>query len=87
MDDCSAIQSVHPFAIKRFFSVSTRTPSALVYMEISSYPLYVNTYARCICRGAGWGVEGKQVRSMDEESQVRGCYNVLFAHQPTRPRQ
>ena len=23
----------------------------------------------------GWGIEGKQVGSMDEESQVRGCYN------------
>ena len=26
----------------------------------------------------GWGVEGKQVGSMDEESQVRGCYNITF---------
>ena len=26
-----------------------------------------------------WGGEwGKQVGSMDEESQVRGCYNVTF---------
>ena len=33
----------------------------------------------------GWGIEGKQVGSMDEESQVRGCYNItLFVYQPTR---
>ena len=31
----------------------------------------------------GWGVEGKQVGSMDEESQVRGCYNITFICTPT----
>ena len=36
-----------------------------------------------ICRGVGWGVEGKQVGSMDEESQVRGCYNITFICTPT----
>ena len=30
-----------------------------------------------------WGVEGKQVGSMDEESQVRGCYNITFICTPT----
>ena len=35
------------------------------------------------CRGVGWGVEGKQVGSMDEESQVRGCYNITFICTPT----
>ena len=30
-----------------------------------------------------WGVEGKQVGSMDEESQVRGCYNIAFICTPT----
>ena len=33
----------------------------------------------------GWGVEGKQVGSMDEESQVRGCYNITFICTPTNP--
>ena len=32
-----------------------------------------------LCRG----VEGKQVGSMDEESQVRGCYNITFICTPT----
>ena len=31
----------------------------------------------------GWGVEGKQVGSMDKESQVRGCYNITFICTPT----
>ena len=30
-----------------------------------------------------WGVEGKQVGSMDEEPQVRGCYNITFICTPT----
>ena len=31
----------------------------------------------------GWGVEGNQVGSMDEEPQVRGCYNIsLYTNQP-----
>ena len=29
----------------------------------------------CKCRGVGMGNRGKQVGSMDEEPQVRGCYN------------
>ena len=29
-----------------------------------------------------WGGEGKQVGSMDEESQVRGCYNITFIGTP-----
>ena len=32
------------------------------------------------CRGVGMG---KQVGSMDEESQVRGCYNITFICIPT----
>ena len=48
MADYSIIERVHLFAIKRFFNVSTRTPSALVYGETGRYPLYVNTYTRCI---------------------------------------
>ena len=31
----------------------------------------------------GWGVEGKQVGSMNEEPQVRGCYNITFICTPT----
>ena len=38
---------------------------------------------RQLCRGAGWGVRGKQVGSMNEEPQVRGCYNITFICTPT----
>ena len=48
MADYSITERVHLFAIKRFLNVSTRTPSALVYGETGRYPLYVNTYTRCI---------------------------------------
>ena len=37
----------------------------------------VDCCIHCICRGVGWK-HGKQVGSMDEESQVRGCYNITF---------
>ena len=40
-----------------------------------------------VCRGVEWGVEGKQVGSMDEESQVRGCYNITFICTPTTRKQ
>ena len=33
-----------------------------------------------LCRGVGMG---KQVGSMDEESQVRGCYKITFICTPT----
>ena len=48
MADYCIIERVYLFAIKRFLNVSTRTPRALVYRETGRYPLYVNTYARCI---------------------------------------
>ena len=38
----------------------------------------------CVCRGVGIGSRGKQVGSMSEESQVRGCYNITFICTPTK---
>ena len=38
---------------------------------------------RQVCRGVGMGSGGKQVGSMDEEPQVRGCYNITFICTPT----
>ena len=35
------------------------------------------------CRRVGMGSWGKQVGSMDEEPQVRGCYNITFICTPT----
>ena len=48
MADYCIIERVYLFAIKRFLNVNTRTPRALVYRETGRYPLYVNTYTRCI---------------------------------------
>ena len=47
----------------------------IMSMIISSSHSYVGEW--------GWGVEGKHVGSMDEESQVRGCYNITFICTPT----
>ena len=45
-----------------------------VYPGLLAAPAFVREW--------GWGVEGKQVGSMDEESQVRGCYNITFICTP-----
>ena len=44
----------------------------------------MNNYS---CRAAGWGMREAGwtlVGSMNEESQVRGCYNITFICTPTR---
>ena len=48
MVDHSIIEKVHTFALKRFLNVSKMTPNTLVYSETGRYPLYVNTYSKCI---------------------------------------
>ena len=42
------IERVHLFAIKRFLNVSARTPGVLVYGETGRYPLFIQTYTKCI---------------------------------------
>ena len=44
----SVIERVHLCAMKRFLCVSQKTPKHLVYGELGRYPLYVNTYAKCL---------------------------------------
>ena len=48
--------------------------------QLAGHIQHLNIYVES---GVGWGVEGKQVGSMDEESQVRGCYNITFICTPT----
>ena len=61
----------------------------LMMQSVINVPLYVFPQLRDIMINDnnvgewGWGVEGKQVGSMDEESQVRGCYNITFICTPT----
>ena len=49
----------------------------------NEFRVYNCTQVLTTFRGVGWGVEGKQVGSMDEEPQVRGCYNITFICTPT----
>jgi hypothetical protein len=46
--DHTVIERVHLFAIKRLLNVSAKTPSALVYGESGRYPLYIQSYTKCI---------------------------------------
>ena len=45
-------------------------------------PVCLQVYIICVGEW-GWGIEGKQVGSMGEEPQVRGCYNITFICTPT----
>ena len=44
---------------------------------------YTYTIQWYVCREMGMGSWGKQVGSMKEEPQVRGCYNITFICTPT----
>ena len=63
---------------------SVRTFTELLKPAVSQLWALGFTILIYICRVVGRGVEGKQVGSMDEESQIRGCYNITFICTPTR---
>ena len=42
------IEKAHLFALKRFLGVDRRTPNDFVYGEFGRYPLFVNSYVRCL---------------------------------------
>jgi len=44
----STVEKVHLFAMKRFLGVDRRTPNDLIYGEFGRYPIYLNSYIRCI---------------------------------------
>ena len=69
---------IHAHKIKNMFVIKN-------YMHIEHrHTKCVGCLKQNACVGEwGWGVEGKQVGSMDEESQVRGCYNITFICTPT----
>ena len=46
--DLRIIEKVHLFALKRFLTVSIRTPTDLVYGETGRYPLSVNVKLKCV---------------------------------------
>ena len=43
-----SIEKIHMFACTRFLGVPARTPNAMIYGELARYPLFVNSYRRCI---------------------------------------
>ena len=42
------IEKVHLFAMKKFLGVESRTPNDFVYGDLGRYPIYLNSYVRCI---------------------------------------
>jgi hypothetical protein len=47
-DKSIVIEKIHLFALKRFLNVGNRTPNDLVDGELGRYPLYLNSYMKCI---------------------------------------
>jgi hypothetical protein len=43
-----SIERVHLYACKRFLNVPIKTPNVMIYGELGRYPLYINSYIRCI---------------------------------------
>jgi len=43
-----SIERVHLLACKRFLNVPLKTPNKLIYGELGRYPLYINTFVRCV---------------------------------------
>ena len=41
-------ESLHLFAMKKFLHVDQKTPNDLVYGELGRYPIYINSYVKCI---------------------------------------
>ena len=54
----------------------------LNFLQHAKLYLYVRS-SYFVCRGAVREAEGKQVGSMNEEPQVRVCYNITFICTPT----
>lgn len=65
------LERVHLSAMKRFLCVSQKAPRHVVYGELGRYPLYVNTYIKCI---KFW----LRIVSMHETRLPRKSYNMLL---------
>jgi hypothetical protein len=67
----TTIEKVHLFALKRFLGVDRRTPNDLVYGEFGRFPIYLNSYVRCI---RYW----LKLTRMDDSRLPRKAYKMLF---------
>jgi hypothetical protein len=65
---------VHLTALKRFIGVGPKAPRHLVYGETGRYPLYVNTYSRCI---KFW----LRLTMLEDHRYPKKAYNMLLALQ------
>jgi hypothetical protein len=68
----SAIERVHLLAMKRFLCVSQKTPKHIVYGELGRYPLFINTYIKCI---KFW----LRVVHMENSRYPKKAYNMLMS--------
>ena len=42
------VEKVHTYGMKKFLGVDRRTPNDFLYGELDRYPVYLNSYVRCI---------------------------------------
>ena len=69
--DQEIIERVHLSALKRFLGVNSKSPRHVIYGETGRYPLYVNTYARCL---KFW----LRLTSMDRNRLPNKAYRMLL---------
>ena len=65
------IENVHLFAMKKFLGVEPRTPNDFLYGDLGRYPIYLNSYVKCI---SYW----LKLLCMDEDRLPRKAYKMLY---------
>ena len=68
----ASVEKVHLFAMKRILAVDRRTPNDLIYGELGRYPIYLNSYFRCI---RYW----LKLILMEENRLPKKAYKMLLA--------
>ena len=71
MSDCSVIESVHKYAMKRFLNVVQSTPNVMLYGELGRYALSINAIIRSV---KYWS----RLVSMQEDRYPRKVYNMML---------
>ena len=65
------IERVQLMVCKRFLGVPTKTPNKMIYGELGRYPLFVNSYVRCL---KYWF----RLLEMDQNRHPKQAYMMLF---------
>ena len=75
-------QNIKPYislpCFKRNLYKCLRITSRQIWTHLFESHVCLNFLVLYTCVGERCGERGKQVGSMNEESQVRGCYNITF---------